>query len=88
MAHRIRADRRRHFHCHHYGREGPRFEAQLDVFPDLDAVELGRPSGRPLNQRECRLMALHVTPLRRTIMSPLEYQRTLIGAGTECIGPE
>ena len=35
-----------------------------------------------------RLLALGVSSLRRTIMSLLEEQRTLIGTGTECIGRE
>jgi hypothetical protein len=35
-----------------------------------------------------QFMALSVTSLRRTIMSLLELQRTLIGTGTECIGRE
>jgi hypothetical protein len=35
-----------------------------------------------------RLLALSVTSLRRTIMSLLVQQRTLIGMGTERIGRE
>jgi hypothetical protein len=33
-------------------------------------------------------LALSVTSLRRTIMSLLEEQRTLIGTGAKCIGRE
>ena len=36
----------------------------------------------------CLLLVLGVSSLRRTIMSLLEEQRTLIGSGIECIGRE
>ena len=63
----------------------PPFENRPDTWLHPHASQI---VGFLLHRGRRPYMALIVTSLRRTIMSLLVQQRTLIGTGTECIGRE
>ena len=88
---------RRHQRCQLSGARTSahsRFVSSSQPPSDLPATNVKRlqPMRQPTLRGFCPLafavVALSVTSLRRTIMSLLESQRTLIGTGTECIGRE